>query len=158
MLLSTNDTNIKYLETIQNNALRVAMGALSRTQLPSLNGESNVPPLRLFIKQRTLKTYYTFLTKGEDHPVYDYIQAAGALPANTNFSTKKKKPFILLAQDLARKWDTPPSPNLVPQKCPQIPPWEPLEKYIHTDLPNKLKKADGPDALRAVLQHNLHHL
>ena len=69
-LLTASETNLRTLETIQNSALRAALGAWKNTNTAALQTEANIPPLRLFIEQQGIKLYYKIKAQGPDHEIY----------------------------------------------------------------------------------------
>ena len=162
LLISASDSNINKLEVIQNSALRIATGALKSSQIHSLQCEAHVPPLRLYIIQQSLKTYYKLVAKGRHHPVYEYI--FGYDYEDITWSTAFKKPFALLANDLIRTWETPHNLILPAMEYPCLPPWDPLETLIHKDLltpvtksvGNSILKSEALSTISTLYQNHLH--
>ncbi|CAL4110073.1 unnamed protein product, partial [Meganyctiphanes norvegica] len=154
LLISASETNINKLEVIQNSALRIATGALKSTPIHSLQCEANVPPLRLYIKQQSLKTYYKFLAKGRNHPVYRYIYSTNL--ARVQWSTTFKKPFTTLINETIRNWGTPENLIIPSMQQPCLAPWEPFETSMHKDLLNPVTKAVGTSILKTEALHTIH--
>ena len=147
LLISTSKSNMDKLEVIQNAALRIATGALMSTPILSLQCEAQVPPLKIFIEKQCLISYYRLMSKNESHPVRKYILKE---PENQiNWRTKFKKPFKLQAEEIIEAWGTPPLRQLSQREAPSIPPWEPLETSIHTELLTPILKSSGMHQLRA---------
>ena len=143
----TCKTNLNKLEVIQNAALRIATGALKSTPIISLQCEAQAPPLKFFVEQQSLKTYYKLMTKSENHPVRKYVlEKIKNIP---KWSSVSKKPFTFIVKDLIDEWGTPAPQYLRSKDPPCFPPWEPLEATIHTELQTQIQKASGIHLLRA---------
>ena len=56
-------------------------------------------------------------------------------------------------KEIRNQWNTPnpddPNVNIKPMEYAKIPPWEPLEVYINTELLTPVTKAESPEFLRA---------
>ena len=68
--LTASKTQLNRLEVIQNQALRIALGAWRSTRTTSLQVEANTAPLKLYIEQQSINLYHKLKAKGPSHPVY----------------------------------------------------------------------------------------
>ena len=157
ILLAASQDKLNKIEIIQNKALRIATGALQGSRIVSLQNEANIPPLILYIHQQSLKQYYKLLAKESNHPVYRYITQENIDDLKWN-KTNKKKPFILKIQDITKLWNPIEKNYLIlhSMEHPKIPPWEPLEDIIFTELLSPVSKSDNKTLLKTETLNTIH--
>ena len=150
MLITTCDSNLKQLETLQNRALCIATGALSKSSTEALQCEADIPPIKLMIKEQAIKYFYKILTKPRNHPLYECLYQVKLNPRK-DWSWRARKPFTLMIQETINNWCLPYNPNLpLRRKKPVLPPWETIENKIFLDLLTPMtKEANTPEQLRA---------
>ena len=120
---SAAETHKKKLNTIQNNALRIATGLLRCTKIEALEVEANVYPLQMHRDIMSFNYGLKILANNKNpthHNLKDYEQ-----------EDKKRKTFSERLQDLNEKYDT--NINQVDNSCNfPLPPWE--EANFNIDL------------------------
>ena len=107
--ISLSDTYLKRLESIQNSALRVALGTWRSTRVANMQTETNVEPLKLHIQQQSITQYYKIKAMGPNNNVHAQIFNDNEIE-NQNYSRFFKKPFILKTQSIIQNWNLPKTP------------------------------------------------
>ena len=118
--LTASKTQLDKLEVIQNEALRIALGAWKSTRIQSLQVEANVIPIKLYIQQQSISTYYKLKAMGPTHPVHQQIFNNEL--RNKLWTKIKKKPFVMQVETLLNSWNLQVTPFMENLKYPVIPP------------------------------------
>ena len=148
VLLSASPTNLYELEKIQNAALRVATGAWNSTYIPSLQSEANIIPLELHLQAQSIKYYYKLKYQKQNHPVKHQISNIDNL-RNKVWTKIFKKPFVINIEEIINNWNLPVAQPLEVQH-PVIPPWIPIENYIHIEMDITSSKSMGAEYNKQV--------
>ena len=117
---SSSLNNLKILDNIQNQCLRLAIGAWETTPIISLEVESNVPPLKIRREFLILKNRLTIGERSHSSPLARIM----------NLRQLANNSFLKNSVEIASKWDlTFEEQEKIPQFHP-LPPWENISKYI----------------------------
>ena len=142
------------LNTIQNQALRICLGAFRTSPVVSLCVEANEPPLEL--RRKKLSIQYAIRLKGNPtNPAYECVFN------NTNEDlydgTNRVRPFGLnVKYDLADlDIDT---DAILAEDVPPFPPWEYIPPSINLSLCDVKKSSVDPSALKQRFLDLHHHL
>ena len=85
---SASRTYIKQLDTIQNQALRLSLGAFKSSPVTSLHVEANEPPLH-FRRQKLILQYGIKLKAYKENPAYPYV-----FPTDYSYKTRLERRAI----------------------------------------------------------------
>ena len=107
------------METIQNTALRLALGVWKSTRIANLQVEANVTPIILFIHQQSINYYYKMKSLGPNNRLYQQLFNNEDI-RNKSINTIAKKPFVLMVQSLLSTWYLETNPNLKTINYPTI--------------------------------------
>ena len=91
--LSASTTQLNRLEVLQNNSLRLAVGAWKSTQVPNLQIEANIAPIKLYIHQQSIILFYRIKALGPSHPVHQIFHDIDV--RNKVYTKLFKEPFII---------------------------------------------------------------
>ena len=120
---SAAETHKKKLNTIQNNALRIATGLLRCTKIEALEVEANVYPLQMH-RDKMSFNYGLKILANNKNPTHQYLK-------DYEQEDKKKKTFSERLQDIGEKYEI--NINNVDNSCNfPLPPWE--EAKFNIDL------------------------
>ena len=148
LLVSASQPSIDKLEIIQNTAIRIAAGALRSSPIASLQCETNLPPLALYIQMLAVRTYLKIKRKGTKHPIIRHTKENE--PQNLPWTKILVKPFTLQVEQIMHDWGLTIEQQIPKLEYPVIPPWEKLEEYISLDLLDNETKADSIPILKAA--------
>ena len=128
---SARTSYLKKLDTIQNQALRICLGAFRTSPIASLHVEANEPPLHLRREKLSL-LFATKLKANPENPAYD----ATFTVTNEHFYTSKPtaiRPFALRIKDPLD--EICPNLNQIDQySVPRVPPWKMMRPYVDLSL------------------------
>ena len=119
-------SNLKKIDTIQNAAMRLILGARKTTPIPSLQAETHIPPLEVHRGYLTIKQYIKLKYNPEGNQTTKILQCDEYFDRVLNplksFTARVRNELFLLQMD---QIDRSPTTNLS-----TIPPWIELSKYI----------------------------
>ena len=151
---SARASYLKMLDPIQNQGLRIALGAYRTSPAESLSAEANEPPLELRRKKLSLQ-YALKLSSTPDNPAYDAVfktpsDIKDIIAKNENlikpFGLRVLEDFVEMAW---KKEDT--EDFLFPSK----PPWHLQTPEINTTLANRNKGETNADTYREAFKNLL---
>ena len=144
---SARPSYLKMLNPIQNQGLRLAMGAYRTSPEPSLHAEAHVLPLEHRRKQLTLQ-YATKISATPDNPVHKCIfHTPDDITHKVNKKRKPIKPISLrIRSDLKELSFN--HTNIQPIKYQNTPYWELSNTNIDLDLTNLPKKSTSESTYR----------
>ena len=153
-LSSACETRLEKLETIQNTALRIALGARKTSPIASLQAEANIPPLKLHIKEICCK-YFLKLRTLEDHPTTNYIiddpEARNKVWTHGHF----KKPLIKRVGETMYQWNIPMNIDVREKILPDQPPWDDIEMKLQTKLSEEITKEYSVEQRLAITNETI---
>jgi ribonuclease HI len=151
---SARPSYLKILDPIQNQALRLCLGAFRTSPVASLEVEANIPSLSLRRTKLALQ-YVTQLKANPSNPAYNCVfslkcqQAFNCRPHVIPPFGIRMLPYIAdLDIDLQ---------CIAPVKVCPIPPWILKQPHIILDLHNNLKADTCPDIMRSRFLELMHH-
>lgn len=123
-------TQLEKLDKIQNNALRIALGARRTSPVASLEAESNVPPLSIHRELVQIKYYCRTVELPINVPVnkelfYSYEQLAGA-----SWSSRLIPPFLTRGVSLFTELGLSVPPRNPVTLISPIPPWTNIRRVL----------------------------
>lgn len=99
------------LETIQNQVIRIILGAFCTTPIIAMQSEAYIVPLNIRREVLTNNLIYKILIK-DDHPTYRNLMLLNFIKENNKFWSKRKIPLFLQSVDEALRVN----PNLMINK------------------------------------------
>ena len=146
-------TLLNKLEVIQNTALRISVGALKTTPIPSLRCESNI----YSIKDRFDFLIRKFFNKAhflhDDNPIKSVLLRKHNAVASLNWNPdSNKKPAILRAEAVRLKLNLPLISNRENIILPSIPPWDRYIPKIQTQLAIRAKNTLPDNIIQAIFK------
>ncbi|XP_060578916.1 uncharacterized protein LOC132735901, partial [Ruditapes philippinarum] len=133
-------THLNKLDTVQNTALRLALGALYSTPARDLEMEAGIVPLSIRRKSQTLKYYTRVRASAADNPVRGLL---GKGHYKLNRFKDPALPFGAATQDLAEDCGIKDS-NIVEKRPMEVPPWTLTLPEVDITLQEKVNKSDLP--------------
>ena len=132
---------ITMLDPIQNEGLRLCLGAFKSSPKESLEVEANIPPLKLRREQLALQ-YILKLKSNPSNPAYKCIFE---IDLEEQFASQPRKiPTLNIRLQEALDEVNINFDNIAPTKLPKTPPWTFDRIDIHWDLADYLKSETSP--------------
>ena len=147
---SASKTNIGKLETIQNAALRVALGARKTSPVKALQVDANIPPLSEYIKELSCRYYLRIKEQQDTHPMMHKLIEDPSVNNRIWTETVIKKPLVKRAEDTMRWWGLDKNVNTTTTKFFKKPPWISKKIQLHPNLIKVVTKEDSEEELRAI--------
>lgn len=148
---SASPTNLKKLDTVQNTALRIALGAFMSTPITCLQVETGLLPLQYTRHIKMCNTVYKASTAPTSHPITtmitDALTSPGVGPVN---SLPVIERAVTLLEDASL-----PLPY-IPEQNSAVPPQYNVASQISLHLGHKFKKGVDPPQLAQQLFSSRH--
>lgn len=143
---SASSSTLAQLDTIQNAALRVSMGAMNSSPILSLHAESGVLPLADYRKQLQCQHYHRIMSLPPSHPLSILYANPNVDQDSPTWVPQFRQPLLVRAlQTLHLLQITPPPPQPTRPHSP-IPPWQNISHMFALHVPHL------PDKTSAGLQ------
>ncbi len=138
---SARQSYLKKLIPIQNQALRLCLGAFRTSPMQSLYVEANEPPLHLRWEKLSLQ-YALKLTSNPDNPAYDKAFRSRLQHFYTSKPSAIKSFAFRIKDAFSQVCDNP--NEISPRKIPQTPPWKLIKPEIDLSLRSFKKSSTDP--------------
>ena len=137
---------IKMLDPVQNEGLRLCLGAYKSSPIESLEVEANIPPLRLRREQLALQ----YILKLKSNPCNPAYKCVFELQLQEQFASQPKKiPTLNMRLQEALDEVNINFDNIAIYELPKTPPWTFDSIDIHWDLADYLKSETSPTIYNA---------
>ena len=144
---SASATRLGKLETIQNAAIRLAIGARNTSPIEALQVEANLPPLMEHIQELCCNTY--FRMSSQAHPVLEDMSNDNAV-ADKVWTSVTKPPFVKRCKTILERWSIPEDTDVRQVVLPSLPPWEKSPIQLKPELSEYIQKDYSNDHIKAV--------
>ena len=150
---SARESYLKCLEPIQNQALRLALGAFHTSPIPSLNALCSEPPLHIRRTKLSL-SYSSKLLGHPENPAYKHIFKTKYTKKSLGTETEIKPISCRLSKHVTEGKIPFDDRNVKPRVDLDFPPWEIPPIYTDLDLSFLSKKSDSPSyMLNSFYEH-----
>ena len=141
--MTASKTHLNKLNKIQNNCLRLAIGARKTSPILSLEVESNVPPLFLHRNTNLLKFYFRLCELPNNVPVTEELfQSAVEQFHKAWSSTVRMPPVIIRCWQAMMKCQFPVPQTQFTELVSPIPPWVDFNFFVKPDIESMPSKQD----------------
>ena len=139
---SASPSILNKLNSVQNAALRISLGAFKSSPIASLEAESGIPGLHYIRQSETAKHYQSLMRRDKDHPLLKMYQEDWR-------SRTKRKPLRVRGVEAHAELGIPnPDREAVPSVSP-VPPWHDLQEIIHVEMEGVEDKKQMTNAIKS---------
>ena len=144
---SASKSNVNRLETIQNSAIRLAIGARNTSPKIALQVEANLPPLTEYIQETCCRTY--FRMSSQTHPILEDLMN-DAKVVDKGWTVVFKQPFVKRCEDILGRWNIQMDSDVRQTPLPSLPPWVGSPLQLVCDLSDNIGKDLSIEQIRAI--------
>ena len=144
---SASVSKLDKLETIQNAAIRLAIGARNTSPRAALQAEANLPPLLEHIQEICCNTY--FRMSSQTHPLLEELSNDTATRDKV-WTSVTKPPFIKRCKTTLERWNIPEDTDVRQVLIPSLPPWEKTPIVLRPELSSNIEKGFSIEQIKAA--------
>ena len=144
------------LETIQNSALRIALGAFKSSPISAIQAESSLPSLSHRRSSLHVRTYTKLASSPNCHALHTFLLHQGREPLHGPLPYQAHTPFVDRALSFFATLRFIPPSFLTQEKTSHVGLWFPLSSLVTVSLPTQWSKGACPARGRTIFNTFIH--